>query len=336
MTGRRGRAADPAAAAWQGPWRNYDIIKEGVIALVVVAILTVALALVFSSPDEAPITLQRWAQAAPADFVATTVSELDGQSTSAGYGAPYNTAGSGQALGPLHLQRAAGVREPVDPARDFVLTPLRSSSPDPVLATALTQYSSAASAQQGAWATAYADALAKAPDGNPAAVAPGPYGPVPLLASSLLTLAQSGGLDGALTSQGGQFYGTDYTKPLLFLADGSYLADQAHSRHLLGTQWGMMNETGNYPGQPWLWLYTFFYQVKPFSTSGNADALVMAVMALLTVLLVFVPFIPGVRSIPRLVPLHRLVWRAYYRGSGAAQDQPARGTLKRSGEGPRT
>ena len=28
----------------------------------------------------------------------------------------------------------------------------------------------------------------------------------------------------------------------------------------------MMNETGSYPGQVWLWLYTFWYQVKPFSS----------------------------------------------------------------------
>ena len=40
----------------------------------------------------------------------------------------------------------------------------------------------------------------------------------------------------------------------------------------------MMNETGNYPGQPWMWLYTFWYQVKPFSTSDNADALVWGLM----------------------------------------------------------
>ena len=44
----------------------------------------------------------------------------------------------------------------------------------------------------------------------------------------------------------------------------------------------MMNETGNYPGQPWIWLYTFWYQIKPFSTSGNADALVWGLMALLS------------------------------------------------------
>ena len=129
----------------------------------------------------------------------------------------------------------------------------------------------------------------------------------------LLDLARSGGLDGALTTDHNQFYATDYTKPLLFLADGGYLKDQATSQHLTGTQWGMMNETGNFPGQAWLWLYTFWYQIKPFSTSGNADALVWAVMALLTVVLALVPFIPGLRSIPRLIPLHRLIWRDYYR-----------------------
>jgi hypothetical protein len=28
---------------------------------------------------------------------------------------------------------------------------------------------------------------------------------------------------------------------------------------------GGMNETGSYPGQPWLWLYTLWYQVPQFS-----------------------------------------------------------------------
>ena len=75
----------------------------------------------------------------------------------------------------------------------------------------------------------------------------------------------------------------------------------------------MMNETGNYPGQPWLWLYTFWYQVPPFSTSDNADAQIWAIMMLLSVAFVAIPFIPGVRSIPRYIPLYRLIWRDYYR-----------------------
>ena len=65
---------------------------------------------------------------------------------------------------------------------------------------------------------------------------------------SLLTFAQSGGLDGALLTSK-QFYQTDYTKPLLFMADGGVLATRAEQQHLLGNQWGMMNETGSYPGQ---------------------------------------------------------------------------------------
>ena len=29
----------------------------------------------------------------------------------------------------------------------------------------------------------------------------------------------------------------------------------------------------------------------------------------------FVPFIPGLRSIPRWIPLHRLIWLDYYRNA---------------------
>ena len=41
-------------------------------------------------------------------------------------------------------------------------------------------------------------------------------------------MARSGALDGALLSSR-QFYGTDYTKPLLFIADGQYLANLAQT-----------------------------------------------------------------------------------------------------------
>ena len=44
----------------------------------------------------------------------------------------------------------------------------------------------------------------------------------------------------------------------------------------------MMNETGSYPGQVWLWLYTFWYQIAPFNTSDNADAQIWALMMLLS------------------------------------------------------
>jgi hypothetical protein len=138
-------------------------------------------------------------------------------------------------------------------------------------------------------------------------------GPVQVMMSDLFQMARTGALDQALVTQKG-FYTTDYTLPLLFLADGAYMANIAQQQHLTGDQWGMMNETGNYPGQAWLWLYTFWYQVSPMNTSGNGDILVWAIMMLLTLGLVLVPFIPGLRTIPCKTKVYRLIWREHYRG----------------------
>ena len=307
------KVADPDATHWTGPTRPYDLVKEFVVALVVVSLLTAVLAAVFSSPDDKQVTLQQWATAAPADFVATAATELDGSSGTATYGAPYtHDKSAAQKIGPVAPQNWPGVTIPVDPATDFVLRPLQAAPAGADLQAALAQWNGATAAQRQAWASAYDDAVAKAPDGDPAKVASGDYGPVPVMLAGLLALAKSGGLDGALLSQG-HFYQTDYTKPLLFLADGAYLESLTRAQHLGGDQWGMMNETGNYPGQAWLWLYTFWYQVKPFSTSGNADALVWGLMMVLTLVFVFVPFIPGLRSIPKVTRVYRLVWRNWYR-----------------------
>jgi hypothetical protein len=298
---------------WDGPYRRYDLVKEFVAALAVMTLLTVILAAVFSSPDKPSISLAGWAQNDPNDFVVTTVAELDGSSGTATYGAPYVAdPTAGQKIGPLPTQRWGGVREPIDTAQDFVIGPLSTITGDAVLTAALAQYKAASADQQKNWTGAYADALDKAEDNDPAKVAVGDYGPVPVLAAKLLDLARAGGLDGQLLAEKG-FYQTDYSKPLLFLADGGYLEDQARAEHLGGDQWGMMNETGRYPGQAWLWLYTFWYQIPPFSTSDNADALVWGLMMLLSLGLVLLPFIPGLRSIPRLTRVYRLIWRDHYR-----------------------
>jgi hypothetical protein len=303
---RRSRDTTPDAHLF--PTRPYDLVKEFVVALVVMGVLTVLLAAVFSSPDRKAVTLRAWAQAAPADVVATATAELAGTSTSASYGPPYNHAAPGQQLGPIPLQRWGGVRIPIDSAHDLVLAPLSTVTGDTPLTAALHTWDAASATQQTAWSTAYSDALAAAAGGDPAKVKPGAYGPTPVLANRFLTLASSGGLEGLLTSSS-TFYTDNATKPLLLLTDGAYLEEQARADHLGGDQWGMMNETGNYPGQPWMWLYTFWYQVKPFSTSDNADALVWGLMALLTLGFVLVPYIPGLRSLPRHLGVHRLIWR---------------------------
>lgn len=145
------------------PTRPYDLVKEFCIALLVITLLTVLLAAVFSSPDEKAITLQDWAAAAPNDVVATAAAELAGTSTSAAYGAPYNKADPGQKLGPLALQRWAGVRVPIDSANDFVIAPLTSAATDPAVTSALTTWKAASADKQTAWAGAYSDALTPDP-----------------------------------------------------------------------------------------------------------------------------------------------------------------------------
>jgi hypothetical protein len=152
----------------------------------------------------------------------------------------------------------------------------------------------------------------------------GDYGPVPALAKGLEAMAASGALDGILMGQGG-YYQTDYTKQILFMGDGSALDDAATAAMLQGNTWGMMNETGSYPGQAWLWLYSFWYQIPAFNPSASgvssglastADLSIFMLMMVLTAGLAFLPWIPGLRSIPRWIPLHRLIWRKYYRRHG--------------------
>ena len=299
---------------WKGAYVPYDILKEAFVAFLAVAVLIVLLAVVFSSPDDPAITLKRWSALNPVDFAQTAITELDGTSGTASYGPPYNsTPDVTQHIGFFEPAQWFGVHLPIDTAQDFVIGPLRTLPNQPVTQAALNVYGSASAAQQSAWTTAYEKAVANATDVNGRLHVPaGRYGPVGAIIGSLTSMAQTGGLDGTLLSEGG-FYNTNYTKPLLFLADGTYLANIAGAQHLQGTQWGMMNETGNYPGQAWLWLYTMWYQVYPMNQSDNADLEVWAIMMVLSVGLIFLPFIPGLRSIPRWTRVYKLIWRRHYR-----------------------
>ena len=307
------------AAPWRGPLRHYDIIKEATIAVAVVAVLAVLLAALFSSPDPPPVTLEAWSNAQPVGFTDIALSELDGTSNSATYGPPYNHGkGSVQYLGPISIQKAFGITTPIDPARSFVLDPLQSLPDAPSsLPSAIQRWGHATAATRHAWTTAYAKALAGRALSSAAVPSRWPgAGPVPELMTSLLAMARSGALDTSLVSHS-SFYTTNYTKPILFIGDSwkaqraaSYWGRIVTAQHLSGTQWGVMNEVGSWPGQPWLWLYTMWYQVLP--TTGDVDVEVIAIMTVLSLVLLAVPLIPGVRDIPRWLPLHRVVWRRYY------------------------
>jgi hypothetical protein len=319
---RRARTA-LEASPWHGSTRRYDIVKEGVVATGIVLVLVVLLAGLLSSPDEPPVTIRSWSTIAPADFMATAASELAGTSETATYGPPYNHAnGSVQRLG-FSPQQAAGVRLPVDAPEDFVLSPLtKAEATDAKLDHALRTYRSATPPQRQVWNDAYAKAVTHAHQVNGTWVVPkAADGPIPIMISTELTLAQNGGLDADLIARH-PFYGTDFTKPLLFLEDGEYYAAKAQAQHLTGDQWGVMNETGSYPGQPWLWLYQLWYQVPGIRNSSNIDLIAIYLTGIATILLLLVPFIPGLRDIPRWVPIHRLVWRSWYHRSDRGPDEP--------------
>ena len=293
------------------PMAPYDLIKELVAALLIIGIVALGLAFALSSPDVPSVTIQSWSTADPIDFVTTATAELAGTSDTAGYGPPYtDAADAAQAIGPFSPQQFFGDVLHLDTAQAFVLGPLETvSRNDDALTTALTTYQAATADQQSAWTDAYTTALGNAKAQNGQLVLPdGDYGPVTALMASELSIAQSGSLDGILLTSP-RFYQTNYSAPLLFMGDGGYLSGLADQQHLLGTQWGMMNETGSYPGQTWLWLFTMWYQVPPFDTADNADLLVVVLMGFLTLVLALVPFIPILRDIPRWIPIHRLIWR---------------------------
>jgi hypothetical protein len=315
---RQGRRFNPDrdVEEWHGKYYPYDLVKEFLVAFIVVALLVVGLAVVFSSPDEKPVTVKSWSTSDPVDFAQTATTELDGTSATASYGPPYNnTTGSSQSIGPFSPESWLGVHHPIDTANDYVIAPLKTLPNQPTVDAAIATYTSAPPDQQAKWTSAYEKAIANPKvnftDGS-LIVPPGGYGPVGTIIGSLTSMARSGALDGALLSSR-QFYGTDYTKPLLFIADGTFLANLAQNQHLSGHQWGMMNETGNFPGQAWLWLYTLWYQVPPMNSSSNADLQVWAIMVVLTLGLALLPFIPGLRSIPRWSRVYRLIWRQHYR-----------------------
>jgi hypothetical protein len=232
-----------------------------------------------------------------------------------------------QYVGPISLQQWIGVHIPVNTAQDYVLGPLAQVAPaNPTWEAALTRFNGASSQQQTAWENAYNTALGKATQqGSTLTVPACACGPVPTMMSALLQVAQQGAMDGILLTSG-HFYQTDFTRPLLFMQNDA-VTNVGAQLHLQGSQWGVMNETGNYPGQAWLWLYTLFYQIPPYTTAwaANTDVLAVLSVTILSLLLLFLPWIPGLNRIPRYLKVYRLIWKQHYQEVG---EQP---TTARSG-----
>lgn len=343
---------------WTGTERTYDLIFEGTVAIVVVAVLVVGAALLFGSanggltypggPSSAPgdaFSATYWASSPTTDakgvtdpnggamdFATTVVTELDGSSATAGYGPPFNTtAGASPQIGRVSLAGIAhalfGLTQPINTANDFVLAPLSHlvAPYDPSVAAAIKTYEAAGgslqpgvpadqlvSAQQATWLKGYSDALAKGTVGaGKITIAPGDYGPVPTLIQAELSIALNGALDGYLRNGANQI-NTDPYKATMFYSDGTLWSTVAAGQGLTGDQWGVTNELWNYPGQFWLILYAVPYHVPAIGSSPAADLWVGTIVVLVGMLLqLLLPWIPGLRDIPRLIPLHKIIYRRY-------------------------
>lgn len=347
----RGPAAWKSSdAAWRGGKRPYDLLKEITISFLVVATVVVGLSLVFASPDPTPVTFKEWASSAPKDFARTTVSEIDRTSLSATYGPPYQTTaqnGSTQGFGPISPEKWFGQAIPIDTWRNYVVAPLRTLG-DATVDDAIAAWDAADAKQQSAWSAAYDKALLSATYGTDSVtVADGEFGPLPTLVNAQLSMAATGALDAALlrtqaTNLDGAnvWFSNDQTFALMYFGDSggggggpdciapgqtvpkdngcwyyNLAVDNAGPRfggYLAGDTWGVINEVGNWPGAWWLFPYSFWYQWGPGLTSQSADLYAMAMTGLVALIFLAVPWIPGIRDIPRVTRVYRLMWRDYY------------------------
>ncbi|HEV2998184.1 MAG TPA: hypothetical protein VGX16_03695, partial [Solirubrobacteraceae bacterium] len=164
---------------WKGGYAPYDLVRELFIALGFVVVLTVVLAILFSSPDDKPSTIARWSRQNPLNFVTTATAELDGKSPTAEYGPPYNHNGEGQHAAFLRPQKWLGVSHPIDTAGEFVIDPLKSIPVNPALSSAVAAYQAAPTKTQETWTKAYAEGLEKLEEAvkkNPSATVVGSNG----------------------------------------------------------------------------------------------------------------------------------------------------------------
>jgi hypothetical protein len=356
-----GRPKRHPLTTWRGPERTYDLLVEGTIAVIFVAILCVVLAILLGSPNggltypggpKSPpgqaFSVKYWDQSQPSDLAQTVVNELLAATTSAGYGPPFNnTSGASQQfLGIKPAQIASdifGLTQPINTANDFVLAPVSQlmSPVNPAVAAAISQYKAAggdlsagasadkvASAQQQTWLNNYLKAISASSahiTATSISVPAGDYGPVPVIVQAELVLASTGGLDGYFQGSQQQL-STNTSNGTLFFSDGTLWENIATAQGVAGDQWGVMNELWNFPGQVWLWLYAGMYQIPWLSPSSNSnlDLDVGLLMILLGFLLpMFAPWIPLINRIPNWIPAYKIIYSRYYAKSPPA---PSTGT----------
>jgi hypothetical protein len=347
---------------WRGPERQYDLVAEGTIAVIIVALLVILAASLWSSPNggltypggpKSPagqaFSAKYWDVNDPSDLAATAVQELAGGTTTAGYGPPFNTTSdaSQQIIGirPAGIAHwIFGLTLPINTANDFVLAPVSQlvAPFNPAVSIAVRTYERAggdlapgapadqvASSRQMTWLNNYTNALsASSARVTPTliAVKAGNYGPVPVIIAAELAIANNGSLDGYFQGSQQQL-STNTTMGTMFFSDSTLWGNIAEAQGVGGDQWGVMNELWNFPGQVWLWLYAGMYQIPALaSNNSNLDLDVGLLMILFGFLLpMFAPWIPGINRIPRWIPLYKIIYRQYYASAPGGQP-PAKET----------
>src|SRR6516225_5818448 len=211
------RAKRHPLATWTGPERRYDLLTEGTIAVVFVAVLCIVASILWASPNggltypKGPaspagqaFSAKYWDTSDPSDMAQTAVQELLGASGTATYGPPFNTTPDASQeflnIKPAEIAKSIfGLTLPINTANDFVLAPVSqlAAPGNPAVAAAVSQYKAAggdlspgaaadqvASSQQMTWLTSYAKALsAKSAKVTPISITvqAGNYGPVPAI-----------------------------------------------------------------------------------------------------------------------------------------------------------
>ena len=196
----------------------------------------------------------------PGDFVTTAVPSSPGRATARLRAALQHTPGAGQKVGPLTRSAGRG-HYPSTRRATSSSTPSAASPANAAAAAGARRYQAAPPSQQTRLDRRYTKASRTPLPGRDFRLPPGDYGPVaPMMAPCRA--------------------GPERRARRRPADDGPVLPDRLHqaaavprrrrllrgprrAQHLLGDQWGMMNETGSYPGQVWLWLYTFWYQIQP-------------------------------------------------------------------------
>ena len=298
--------------------KESDLIKEFLIALLAVLVLVVVLALLFQSPKMQPLSIKSYASNNPTGFKKVELRNILGQSQIETYGYPYNKNGESQQIDFFSPENIEKVTIPIKPINVFFLTPLSmEASVDHSLQYPFKNFLYLQKYNDKELISieeSYYNYLSQSKIHYTNNYLIHKYYPVYTLVNTTLNMARSGIFAQLLDinlSGNNSTYTYNYQNKLLFL-QGYPLQSFANKYKMSGDQWGILKETGAYPGPWWLGIYTSLYQIPAISNSTNADLIAFSIFSFLLFLLALVPILPIINKIPYYIPLYKLIWKRYY------------------------